>query len=406
MIDKLKRKLTAKDIPIILLFLSMLFLTRQFPFTKLGRLSSYVLVISFIIVAKVILENFIKLNDKVKWFVSSYVILITLLLLKSVFINRMSISYSVHTYITCMLLIIAFLYPKEKKIVKIFIITMLIHSVVLILLELYMIINSSPEFNTMVRNFILNNGHGDLYTRDGFYFRIIIKGNELLPVAFLIMYKYKSKVANIIKTLFALAIVISGNLAYFMAIAMFMVLYDVLISKTVTNKIMSLFELENRKILAIIAICLVVAGGILYKPVKAKIENVIALKSEYSLPTRVDQIEALIGDMDDMSDFIFGKGLGSTINTVTEYRDYTGDRYFEMQFVYVFYQIGIIAFTMLIILSIVLALKYMNKKLTLLIYFIYLVYGMTNPYTFNLTHIIIIILLTSYNIQLVEEEKS
>ena len=110
--------------------------------------------------------------------------------------------------------------------------------------------------------------------------------------------------------------------------------------------------------------------------------------------------------MDSGKDYILGKGLGSTVTAVTKYRDYTGNRYFEMQWMYLFYQMGAVAFGILIILSIILSIKYMRDKLTILIYLTYIIYGITNPYTFNLTHIIVIILLTTYDLQSKEENNN
>lgn len=406
MIEKLKLRLNQNNIQIVLLFFSMLFLTRQFPFAKLGRFSSYILVISFAVSIKSMFNNFSKLEKKYKNLTIFYVLLITSLLIKSLLNSNIALSYSIHTYITCLLLIISFFYPKDKRIFKIFVFVMLLHALFIIGLELFLIVKNSPEFDSIFRNYILTNGFGDVYTRNGIYYRIIIKGNELLPVAYLVMHKYKSKKANIIKGIFILSILISGNLAYFIAIGLFLILNDLFIDKKYSSKIIKFFNIENQKKIIVIGVVLLVLGFIAYKPVKSKIENIIELKSQYSIPARFDQIEVLIDDMNSGKDYILGKGLGSTVTAVTKYRNYTGNRYFEMQWIYFFYQMGAIAFGILIILSIILSIKYMRNKLTILIYLTYIIYGITNPYTFNLTHIIVIILLTTYDVQLKEENNN
>ena len=406
MTEKLKLRLNQNDIQIVLLFFSMLFLTRQFPFAKLGRFSSYILVISFAVSIKSMFNNFSKLEKKYKNLTIFYVLLITGLLIKSLLNSNIALSYSIHTYITCLLLIISFFYPKDKRIFKIFVFVMLLHAIFIIGLELFLIVKNSPEFDSIFRNYILTNGFGDVYTRNGIYYRIIIKGNELLPVAYLVMHKYKSKKANIIKGIFILSILISGNLAYFIAIGLFLILNDLFIDKKYSSKIIKFFNIENQKKIIVIGVVLLVLGFIAYKPVKSKIENIIELKSQYSIPARFDQIEVLIDDMNSGKDYILGKGLGSTVTAVTKYRNYTGNRYFEMQWIYFFYQMGAIAFGILIILSIILSIKYMRNKLTILIYLTYIIYGITNPYTFNLTHIIVIILLTTYDVQLKEENNN
>lgn len=403
MIEKLKLKLNKKDIPIILLFFSMLFLTRQFPFVKLGRLSSYILVISFAVSVKPILNNFTKLEKKYKNLTIFYVLFVTALLIRSLLNQNISMSYSIHTYITCLLLVVSFFYPKDKRIFKIFVFVMLLHALFIIGLELFLIVKNSPEFDSIFRNYILSNSFGDVYTRNGIYYRIIIKGNELLPVAYLVMHKYKSKKANIIKSIFILSILFSGNLAYFIAIGLFLILNDLFIDKKYSSKIIKFFNIKNQRKIIVIGAALLVLGFIAYKPVKSKVENIIELKSQYSIPARFDQIGVLMDDMNSGKDYILGKGLGSTVTVVTKYRDYTGNRYFEMQWMYFFYQMGAVAFGILIILSIILSIKYMRSKLTMLIYVTYIIYGITNPYTFNLTHIIVIILLITYDLQVEEE---
>ena len=128
-----------------------------------------------------------------------------------------------------------------------FVFVMLLHALFMIGLELFLIVKNSPEFDSIFRNYILINGFGDIYTRNGIYYRIIIKGNELLPVAYLVMYKYKSKKANIIKGIFILSILISGNLAYFIAIGLFLILNDLFIDKKYSSKIIKFFNIKNQK---------------------------------------------------------------------------------------------------------------------------------------------------------------
>ena len=118
MTKKLKLRLNQNDIQIVLLFLSMLFLTRQFPFAKLGRLSSYILVISFTVSIRLMFNNFSKLEKKYKSLTIFYVLLITGLLIKSLLNTNISLGYSIHTYITCLLLIISFFILKIKGYLK------------------------------------------------------------------------------------------------------------------------------------------------------------------------------------------------------------------------------------------------------------------------------------------------
>ena len=55
-----------------------------------------------------------------------------------------------------------------------------------------------------------------------------------------------------------------------------------------------------------------------------------------------------------------------------------------------------IPFGILILISLILIKTYFRDKATYIIYFSYIIYGFTNPYILNLTNIIIIIVLNSF----------
>lgn len=380
MINKYKIKINL--FTLMLLFLSILALTRHYPFPKFASLSVVFLIFSFILNTEYILSNLLKLGNIYTNTILLYMIIFTIHLYKSIVIDMNNIYYAVHTYITCIMLIIAFFYPKNAKIVKIFIGIMILHSLVLIGMELFLITKQSAQFNSDFRYFIRSNGFGDVYTRNGLYFRIIIPGNELLPVAYMITTQYKEKKYKLIRFILLLATIISGNLAYAIAIMCFFIFKQILIEK-----------LDFKMVSAIIII--LILSPLLYNMAIIKIQDVLELKSSSS-STRFDQVNVLIKDMEDIDDVLFGKGMGHTVNVKTQYRDYSGDRYFEVQSAYFFNQLGMIPFGILILISLILIKTYFRDKATYIIYFSYIIYGFTNPYILNLTNIIIIIVLNSF----------
>ena len=97
----------------------------------------------------------------------------------------------------------------------------------------------------------------------------------------------------------------------------------------------SLFFGNNKIIkLSIVSGVIVLFSGFLLE----YIIEVILRKNE-SLGTRADQYNVLIGALtSDVSNFIFGNGLGGTLSVSTSFRDYTGDIYFELQGLYYIYQ--------------------------------------------------------------------
>ncbi len=133
-------------------------------------------------------------------------------------------------------------------------------------------------------------------------------------------------------------------------------------------------------------------------------KEVVERKSEYSVPARFDQLSILLEDFTESpTTFLLGKGLGNTIQKETEYRDYSDSIYFELQAVYVLNQVGIIYLCIFLVTSLMFMIHFWRLKLIILLYSSYLVYGFTNPYIFDSTNVIVIIVLSSYSKMLIKE---
>lgn len=392
---KLKNKVNIKNILnfiedrklieegyLLFILIGMFFLTRQLVFPHASTLALVSIITSFIAAVIPLYKNFSHFEKKEKILFIGYYIFMTLILVYSLFIVKNKPYYAIHTYATCVLLIMAYIYPKNKKIVDIFIWVMVIHALVLIFIEIYMILNYTPEFASRVRNYIIGNGFGDIYTRNGIYFRAILRGNELLLIPYMILWRDKTVRARIKRIILLLGIIVSGNMAYFISLAIFYLLNIILIDK-------------NYKVIKIMLVACSVIFIIFNKPIISKVHYTFQLKMEKSFPTRIDQVNVLIDDMESVTDVILGKGMGNTLNAVTKYRNYTGDRYFELQSIYFYNQLGLIGFSIFVFLHLFLTYKFIKNRFSLIIYFCYLTYAVTNPYIFNLTHLIIILVLTS-----------
>lgn len=372
------------------LFVGIFFLTRQIVFPGASSIALVSLIGAFVFAAKPIFETYNSFSKMEKNIFLGYYVFMTIMLVYSLIIEKNSIYYAIHTYGTCILLITAYLYPKNKKIANIFIWVMLLHAVILILIEIFMIINHTEAFSASVRRFIQSNGFGDLYTRNGIYFRVIIRGNELLLVAFMMLFNQKSVSSWVKRAILLVGIFISGNLAYFLALGIFIFLKIVFVDK-------------NYKPLIGIAVVALIIFAIFNKPIIDFVEKGFALKMETSFPTRFDQIDVLVKDMKEPYEVILGKGMGNTITAKTQYRDYTGDRYFELQVFYFYNQLGIIGFSIFIAIHLWLSIKFLKNRFTWVVYISYIAYAVTNPYVFNLIHLVIIIALISLD-KIVNEE--
>ena len=121
-----------------------------------------------------------------------------------------------------------------------------------------------------------------------------------------------------------------------------------------------------------------------------KANSILEEKAGYSNAVRKDQAEILLS-----GNIITGNGVGNSITAKTKYRDYSGADYFEVQTLYVINQIGIIGYSLFLILTFGLLLKRKNSFALVFIYFTYLAYTFFNPYCFDTTHMITGFLLCS-----------
>lgn len=126
------------------------------------------------------------------------------------------------------------------------------------------------------------------------------------------------------------------------------------------------------------------------------LNELLLLKMEVSIPTRFDQMAQLIENLAETpTSLLFGQGLGNVINVITDYRDYRNNYYFELQTLYVLNQVGILYFLLFLITKIAFVIKFWDNKFIYLIYLSYVLYAFTNPYLFDTTNILVLIVLSS-----------
>ena len=65
-------------------------------------------------------------------------------------------------------------------------------------------------------------GWGDVYTYNGVFWRIQLKGNALLPFAFFVSWIYLSSFKRyLISSLFLVALILAGNFAFILGVIVF-----------------------------------------------------------------------------------------------------------------------------------------------------------------------------------------
>ena len=374
-------------------------LTRQFPFYQLSKLISISLIFVFVFSIPFLLKNFWKSEKSIKYLFILNIVFLTILLLYSIVSKHNSVSLALRFYSVLVLLLAAFFLPPKKIYVNIFIWLAVIQSILLIGFEIYIVLKGDPGFAGYIRSKVLSLKLGDIYTFNGYFYRIQIKGNPVLPIAFLVsLFAIQSKRIKISAALLLFTgTIVAGNFAFILAILFFFCMYLVIVffsNKKVSTFLKNLLKSKTRMfaIAGTILVVLCVAAFVIFP----YFQSLFLLKMQRSIPTRFDQVFQLINDLRETpKSFLFGQGLGNLINVITDYRDYRNYYYYELQTIYILNQVGILYFIFFLITKITFIIKFWRNKFVYLIYLSYVLYAFSNPYLFDATNIMVLIVLNS-----------
>ena len=253
----------------------------------------------------------------------------------------------------------------------------------LIILEAYMFSTSYEEYAFIRNEIVKANEIGDIFLYNDIYYKLELKGTSLLAFVYMLSYAvdlFPMNHTRLLRSLYLVGLILAGNFAYQLTIIIFHFVWH-FISVGSNPKILV------RKILTL-SLFLLFIGGLLWGFVSDTVKD----KEEGgSLPTRYDQAKVLYKDATRTSSiFLFGSGVGHTINEKTSIRDYRDAVYYEVQSLYIANQLGLIGFTILIITNIILAFRVFKERRLIIVYSLYVLYASTNPYIWDTTQIIVI----------------
>lgn len=368
---------------LLLFILIVLFLTRQVPFNSYSFIMNISLILFFIFNYRYILININK--DKILKQLFFLTIGISLLMIFYSLYLENEPSLIIRFYLIIVLIFLAYFVKPDKKYINIFIFFIGIQALFLICFEVYLMANFSIDTYYPIRHFFLNNNWGDVYTYNGIIWKIQLKGNALLPFAFFIsMVYYKGFKRSLIAGLFFVATLVAGNFAYILGIILFLGLYYIYSKRWTIQKIV---------LNVLVGVLFITALSI---PAYSYFTEIVQKKAVSSNPIRIDQTEVLIENMSEsIPTILFGQGLGNTVDVKTEWRDYSGAIYYELQAFYIMNQLGILFFTFFILINILLAYYMFKYKLLFIVYASYIFYALFNPYFLDTSHIVVIIILLS-----------
>lgn len=373
----LRRKQTVQ---LFLWMIVILLLTRQVPLSSFSFVSNIaILILTIYSIPK---------NNKVFFEYGLILIwLIFLVMYSLVFQNN--ISYIIRFGLICLLILLSYYIKLPRKGVGILFFFVAIQSTFIIIIELYILFFHNTSTYLPIRFFFQDREWGDIYTYSGYYYFIQLKGNALIPFAYMLtfIFQFKSNRSKWIwRAIFFIGILIAGNFAFLITLFCFHFF------KYINIHGLSKTKAFNR--VFILCVLLVVATPTIF----SYVDNVLNRKEDNSLGTRRDQFNVLINDtQENAMTILLGQGLGHTISKKTIYRDYTDNVYYELQIIYFFNQLGFLNFFIFLALNAYLAINYIARKDLLWIYFCYILYAITNPYILDTNHIVVIICLTSMN---------
>ncbi|WP_303815739.1 hypothetical protein [Acidaminococcus timonensis] len=230
---------------------------------------------------------------------------------------------------------------------------------------------------TGMREWALLNDYGDIYTVYGGIPRVQLRGNALLVIAFMISFQKNNKF-TLYNILILLGVLSAGNIAFLLGIVIFFIWHYVQMMRRSTNGL--------RKIIVSLVLAVAMAFFMSYLVLAANSKSEGYFSSN---GMRILQFEALTD-----TNILYGNGLGSPVWGAVQMGRSVTAQYYELQTLYIYYQVGIVclmAFYILVSYSMV---KFCNKS-GFIIFLIYLFYSFFNPYCFDTTQMITMIILSN-----------
>lgn len=288
-------------------------------------------------------------------------------------------SLALRFYTILILILLAYFVPLDSSLIKGFIFISLIQAIIVFSFYIYLSLFHNLDSYIPLREYFKDNQLGDIFTYNGQRWYVQIKGNAVLPIAFMLSFYYlKGFFGKLLSLLFAISIICAGNFAFLLVILLVIVHRFFIILRPHVFFLIFLFFI-------FLSICF-----------PDHVINLYESKLESSIPIRFESISLLL-DFNDLNEALLGKGLGFQLFHMGEYREYTGDTYFEFQAIYFLSMLGILPFLIYFSILMLLTFHFMRYKYSRIIYIIYLLFASINPYFLDTLHILVIILLISLN---------
>lgn len=242
----------------------------------------------------------------------------------------------------------------------------------LVLLAIWVLLLREGD-HRLFREWASSNGYGDIYLLSRWNARVQVQGNPLLLVAFIVDFT-KRRRFTIPNAIILGGVLAAGNFAYILGLGAFFLWQACMyIPKWIQEG-----KVSKRAVTIVLVCCLVVA-------LSYSVSKIIE-KAEFSNKIRIEQVGILLD-----ANPVIGEGLGNYIQKETSMRKYDGDIYFELQTLYIYNQVGLIGLALGYYLTGLPLWKRSRNRL--MVYLLYLFFSFWNPYCWDMTHMVVLLIL-------------
>lgn len=367
-----------------LLGVVVFFLTRQFPFGRFSFLMDLSLFAVFGIALIRISQVLSASKPVIRVLCFCMLSLIGLYALFSIGVYLHPFVLVFRFAVILFLISLAYFIQPPAKYLPVFQVIVTLEALFVLLLEAGMLILFNQGNYLAVRFYFLNHGWGDVYTYNGWFYFIQVRGTAILPFAYMFNYLCPGrKYFRFRRIILLLGVIFSGNFGYLIGIAFFHFFWFF------KSRSIGIFRTRVFKAIFLAAIVAL--------PALSFVSSTLQRKGTESLGTRYDQISVLFHDLcTNVGTLFMGRGLGNQVQIKTQFRDYSHYVYYELQSLYFLNQMGVLFFLLFIGYNILLSLyNYGQNKWILLVYGGYIIYASTNPYFLDTTQIVVILTLNA-----------
>jgi hypothetical protein len=258
---------------------------------------------------------------------------------------------------------------------------LILQSALIVTISLSLAVLQDLEAASAIRSMVLESNWGDIYSFDGFYYRVQLIGNALIPLLFLVsLWRWRQGLYYRAAAMVALlGLVAAGNLTY-VVVALVAIL-------------MRTWQVARRSLAARVMIGVVICAALVVAwDAASDAFNKKFGANDSSMGVRFDQIDVAVSLWSESSSrFVLGAGLGSNFPDGRE-RAYSESQYIELQSLYLFVQLGVLGSAIYLATLVFSARECLNKD-GQWIFWLYMLSGITNPYILDTNQIIAAMLL-------------